>query len=368
MSAAAGVGDAHGIDPITGLLDDHGFAEAFDRELERAGRTDQPLSLIVGVLDALDSADWVEGTGSEDALRRAADVIRSAKRSWDSAAHLEGHELLLLAPDTDEHGAYVLAERVRTAIEPSLREEGAQPPTASFGIVTSPIHGQTPEILMQAARQALDAARSLGRNRSVISSAEVPGILTRASGARGSGQVELATLLKLAEALDVRDSGSASHCRRVGRLCELIARELELAPESVERVRIAGVLHDVGRVGVPDEVMDKPGPLSDDEWLWVRSHPEIGARMLATTDFCDIGEWILAHHERPDGQGYPSGRRGEDVPIEAAIIGVADAYEAMTASRPYRDALEPNAASEELRRCAGAQFDERVVHALLTVV
>lgn len=368
MSAGAGVGDASGIDPVTGLLDGRGFDEALDAELERAGRTAQPLSLIVGVLDAFDSTEWEADPTAEDALRRAAGVIRSAKRSWDLAARVEDGDLVLMAPDTDEHGAYVLAERVRATIEVVLREEGAVPPTASFGIVTCPIHGQTPQILMQAARQALDAARSLGRSRSVISSAEVPGILSRAQDGPGSEPVELATLLKLAEALDVLDSGSSSHCRRVGRLCELVARELELPPESVECIRIAGVLHDVGRVGVPDAVLKKPGPLDDEEWRWVRSHPEVGARMLATTEFGDIGGWILAHHERPDGKGYPSGRASEDVPIEAAIIAVADAYEAMTASRPHRSALEPSVASEELRRCAGAQFDERVVHALLTVV
>ncbi len=96
-------------------------------------------------------------------------------------------------------------------------------------------------------------------------------------------------------------------------------------------MRIAGVLHDVGRVGVPDELLAKEGPLDEEEWHWVRSHPEIGARMLETTDFADIGGWIRSHHERPDGSGYPEGRSGE-LPLEAAILGVADAYEAMTAA------------------------------------
>jgi putative nucleotidyltransferase with HDIG domain len=201
----------------------------------------------------------------------------------------------------------------------------------------------------------------------VISSAEVPGILARPPR-HGGIHVELATLLTLAEALDVRDSGTTTHCQRVGRFAELIARELGLPPDSVERVRIAGILHDVGRVGVPDELLERKGPLSEEDWHSIRSHPEIGARMLETTDFGDIGEWILAHHERPDGTGYPDGRANGEVPIEAWILGVADAYEAMTASRPYRGPLEPAAASEELRRGAGRQFDERVVDALLRVV
>jgi len=191
---------------------------------------------------------------------------------------------------------------------------------------------------------------------------------SRAPRAREEPQVGLATLLNLAEALDVRDSGSTTHCQRVGRYAELIARELGLPPQAVERVRIAGILHDVGCVGVPDELFSKEGPLSEEELHRVRSHPETGARMLETTEFGDIGEWIQFHHERPDGTGYPAHRAAGDVPLEAAILGVADAYEAMTAKRSYRAALDPYAASDELRRGAGRQFDERVVEALLRVV
>ena len=219
------------------------------------------------------------------------------------------------------------------------------------------------------ADQALYAAKRLGRNRSVISSAEVPGILARGSrGGNGEAHVELAALVNLAEALDVRESGSASHCRRVGRFAELTARELGLPPEGVERVRLAGILHDVGRVALPDAVVAKPGPLTDVEWAWVRAHPSVGARMVETTEYEDIRSWILFHHERPDGHGYPEGRRAEDVPLESAIIAVADAYEAMTNDRPYRSALAPEEAADELRRVSGRQFQPDVVEALLRAV
>ncbi|HEX6583166.1 MAG TPA: HD domain-containing phosphohydrolase, partial [Thermoleophilaceae bacterium] len=139
-------------------------------------------------------------------------------------------------------------------------------------------------------------------------------------------------------------------------------------PEAVERVRLAGILHDVGRVGLPDSVVAKPGPLTDDEWAWVRTPPAIGARMVETTEYEDIRSWILFHHERPDGHGYPEGRRAEDVPIESAIIAVADAYEAMTSDRPYRSALAPEDAADELRRGSGRQFQADAVEALLRAV
>jgi HD-GYP domain-containing protein (c-di-GMP phosphodiesterase class II) len=264
----------------------------------------------------------------------------------------------------------MLAERIRAAVHEAVseREEAAQL-TISFGISTFPLHGQSADGLLRSADQALYAAKRLGRNRSVISSADVPGILARASrSSNGEHHVDLAALLNLAEALDVRETGSASHCQRVGRFAELTARELGLPPESVERVRLAGVLHDVGRVAFPDELIAKHGRLTDDDWAWVRAHPAIGARMVETTEYEDIRSWILFHHERPDGRGYPEGRGEGEVPIESAIIAVADAYEAMTSERPYRPARPADDAAEELRREAGRQFRSDVVEALLRAV
>ena len=361
--------DAARRDPLTELLNRRGFEDAFDVELERARRGGGSLSVLVADLDLFKGVNDEHGHAAGDAaLRRVARVMRSRKRSFDTAARVGGEEFALLAPDADEHGAYILAERIRVEVE-RLFANGASPLTLSFGIATFPLHGQTAGALMRAGDQALYAAKRLGRNRSVISSAEVPGILARAPGSSAEpGHIELAAFLGLAEALDVRDFGNAAHCQRVGRFAELMARELGLAPDSVERVRLAGILHDVGRVGVPDELLAKRGPLTDEEWGWVRSHPETGARMLETTDFDDIRLWILEHHERPDGRGYPDGVEWDDVPLEARILAVADAYEAMTAERPYRGALPPEDAAAELRRGSGRQFDGDVVEALLRVV
>jgi diguanylate cyclase (GGDEF)-like protein len=365
----AGLSDAAHHDPLTDLLNRRGFQEVFDVELERARRANQPLSLIVGDLDRFKRVNDVHGhAAGDDVLRRVADAIRGAKRGFDRAARVGGEEFAILAPDSDEHGAYMLAERIRAAVHEAFAEGRDSQLTISFGISTHPLHGQSADGLLRTADQALYAAKRLGRNRSVISSAEVPGIL--AHGARGSNSealVELAALVNLAEALDVRDSGSATHCQRVGRFAELTARELGLPPEAVERIRLAGILHDVGRVALPDSVVAKQGPLTDEEWAWVRAHPAVGARMVETTEYDDIRSWILFHHERPDGHGYPEGRR-EDVPLEAAIIAVADAYEAMTSDRPYRAALSPEEASDELRREAGRQFHPDVVEALLRAV
>ncbi|MEA2373808.1 MAG: hypothetical protein QOD53_271, partial [Thermoleophilaceae bacterium] len=147
-----------------------------------------------------------------------------------------------------------------------------------------------------------------------------------------------------------------------------IARELGLAADVVERVRFGGIVHDVGKIGISDAVLRKPGWLSDEDWDEMRRHPEIGARILRGANLDDIGEWVLAHHERPDGQGYPNGLAGHSIPLEARILAAADAYEAMTSDRVYRPAMTPQAAREELRRCSGTQFDEQVVDAFLSLL
>jgi putative nucleotidyltransferase with HDIG domain len=178
----------------------------------------------------------------------------------------------------------------------------------------------------------------------------------------------LSVMLDLAETVDLRFSGTARHSETVGRYAEMMARELGLSEQRTERVRLAGLLHDIGKVGVPDSILQKPGPLSEAEANVIKRHPELGAQMLDHASLADVREWVGAHHEQPDGHGYPKGLRGDAIPLEARILAVADAYEAMTSDRAYRSSLDHAAAREELERCAGTQFDARVVHALVSLV
>ncbi len=185
--------------------------------------------------------------------------------------------------------------------------------------------------------------------------------------ARGkeSDELRLAAVMLLAEALDLRDPSTAEHSRTVGRLARRTAIELSLPDAHVERVHAAGVLHDLGKLGIADAILHKPGALDDGEWREMRRHPEVGARILEHAGMRDIAAWVRAHHERIDGRGYPSGVSGQAISLEARILSVADAYEAMIADRPYRPGMAPGAAREELRQCAGTQFDPRVVTAFL---
>ena len=169
----------------------------------------------------------------------------------------------------------------------------------------------------------------------------------------------------LAETLDLRDAGTSRHSLTVGGFARDIAKALGLPSERVERIRAAGVLHDLGKLGIADAILHKPGPLDEDEWREMKRHPEIGARILDHSGLADIASWVRAHHERIDGRGYPLGLAGAEIPLEARILAVADAYEAMTADRPYRDGMPAAEADAELRRSAGSQFDELIVDAFL---
>jgi diguanylate cyclase (GGDEF)-like protein len=184
-------------------------------------------------------------------------------------------------------------------------------------------------------------------------------------GAEASSELRLAAAMLLAEALDLRDPSTGRHSRTVGEFAREIAVRLGLSPERVKRVHAAGVLHDLGKLGIADAILYKPGALSDSEWEEIKRHPEIGARILLHAGLTDIAQWVRAHHERIDGRGYPDGMSAEEIPVEARILAVADAYEAMIADRPYRPGMTPQAARGELERCSASQFDPVVVQAFL---
>jgi HD-GYP domain-containing protein (c-di-GMP phosphodiesterase class II) len=173
------------------------------------------------------------------------------------------------------------------------------------------------------------------------------------------------TLLALAETLDPCRGPAGTHSARVAEYSSDLAEALGLDPHAVGRIHLAGLLHDLGKTVLPESILRKPGPLTEEEWLEVARHPEVGAQMMDHPGLADVRQLTLAHHERPDGRGYPFGLRGGEIPFGARIIAVADAYEAMTADRPYRAAMPHWRATHELAHGAGTQFDRRVVSAFL---
>jgi diguanylate cyclase (GGDEF)-like protein/putative nucleotidyltransferase with HDIG domain len=363
------VADTAKRDPRTGLLNGSGFEELLERELERAQRSDGALSVIAVDLDHFKEVNEELGHRvADERLVTVAGILERTKRRIDVVARLGGQEFILLLPETDEHGAYVLADRLRRTIRDHFADD-ALATTASIGVASFPKHGSSFEELFGAATQAVYAAKELGRDRSVIYNPEITANL-RSAAVREDMQSEehLAAVLVLAETLDMRDAGTARHSETVGRYAKMIAAELGMSAREIHRVHLAGMLHDIGKIGISDTILQKPGKLTDAEWDEMRKHPELGARILDGARLDDISAWVRSHHERPDGRGYPDGLADDDIPIQAKILAVADSYEAMTADRVYKPGMPHDAAREELLRCAGSQFDPSVVLAFIKVL
>jgi diguanylate cyclase (GGDEF)-like protein/putative nucleotidyltransferase with HDIG domain len=361
--------DAARTDPLTKLSNRRGFRELLDLELERARRSRAAVTLIVGDVDHFKEVNDRSGHQvGDDALVRLARLLEHEKRQIDGLARVGGEEFALILPDTGRHDAFVIAERLRESLAQEFASD-AVALTMSFGVASHPEDGETAGSLLRAADAALFAAKDNGRDRTVLHSSALRGVVRQDRESRDiASERFVAVVLELAEAVDLRFSGSARHSETVGRYAAMMAEQLGLTEERVERVRLAGMLHDVGKVGVPDAILQKPAKLTNEEFEIIKRHPELGAQILEHPSLADVQSWVGAHHERPDGRGYPLGLEGEQIAVEARILAVADAFEAMTSDRAYRSSIGQAKARAELTRCAGSQFDARVVDALLAVL
>jgi diguanylate cyclase (GGDEF)-like protein/putative nucleotidyltransferase with HDIG domain len=280
------------------------------------------------------------------------------------AYRIGGEEFALLLPDDGEQEAYTSVERLHAR----LWQTGfphAEPVTVSAGIASYPISASDRDQLLRVADGALYWAKNHGKNRSCVYSPSVVRIYTPEELAETA---ERHARLKAAEGLirvvDAKDTYAGAHSQSVSRLVEGIARAMGLDDETVEQVRLAGLLHDLGKIAIPDRILQKPGKLDPDELRIMREHAELGYRLLEGLGVSPVDRWIRHHHEWWDGSGYPLGLAGEDIPLGSRIILVADAFDAMTSDRVYRAAGTASDAVAELRRRCWTQFDARVVSAL----
>jgi len=173
----------------------------------------------------------------------------------------------------------------------------------------------------------------------------------------------------IASTIEARDQYTYGHSRDVRRYAVMLSEELGLPSDKVAVIGTAALLHDIGKIGIPDEVLNKPGRLDSEEWELIRGHPKLSATIIGhVPSLTPCLAAVLHHHERWDGLGYPSGLRGESIPLEARILAVADAFEAMTSPRPYRDRMSISDALEELRRCANNEFDPHLVDVFISII
>jgi putative nucleotidyltransferase with HDIG domain len=279
-------------------------------------------------------------------------------RSHDLVGRTGQAEFCLLLPETSGDGALPALERLLVELE-VVGEGTIRAAGASMGVAVLE-RGMSAEGLVASARMGCEQAKRSGGGRAVLAGDPADGIEDAPDGAQHDAVEALAV------ALLERDRYTGEHSEAVIEMSGAVARNLGLSAVEVERVKSAALLHDIGKVAIPDDILHKPGPLTDDEWKLMRQHPVIGERILRVLPGLGPVARIVRHeHERWDGGGYPDGLAGEAIPLGSRIIIAADTYHAITSDRPYRAARSHSVALEELTRCAGSQFDPTVTAALI---
>jgi diguanylate cyclase (GGDEF)-like protein len=283
----------------------------------------------------------------------------------DCLARWGGEEFAILLPGISAEDELMRrAERFRTAVSDAVivREGIHLDLTISVGGALAPAHGTTLDALLERADGCLYDAKHRGRNCVSLMPSDI-----RAADASTPNAIEVARAL--AFACSLREGIPQEHAEEVARLAALTAEFLRLPARVAQRCHLAGWLHDVGKLAVPEQLLTKPGPLDEDEWLIMRTHPAVGADIVKRIPALrQVAPAVRHHHERWTGNGYPDDLAGQAIPIEARIIAAADAYAAMTCDRPYSKARAPQEAAAELQRSAGSHFDPAVVEALIAVL
>ena len=408
-------------DGLTGVKTHRFFMEALSAEWKRSTRAGRSFALVLMDLDRFKFVNDFYGHLEGDlVLQRVGHILETNCRRSDVVARYGGDEFVILMPETNMEHARQLASKLRgwVAADPLLREKNI---SASFGIACYPLHGSSPQELIQVAdasmylskhqggnavstadhfdpneakkwkRDVLEAylgvtlkrlfatgpeafeeiysrlkqfTESLAATDSSNGSSSAGGASTE--GPQGLPQAVLDTVTSLAFAIDAKDHYTQGHSQKVSAYAVLIAEEMELTDTEVEEVRLGGVLHDIGKVAIPESILNKNGPLNPEEWETMKSHVTFGAKILdPLTPLARIQEMVLHHHEFFDGSGYPGALSGENIPLGARIIAVADAYDTITSDRTYKKARVAAEALAELERCANAQFDGKIVKAFL---
>jgi len=351
-------------DPLTGIYNRRYFFEVAEKEVQRSVRYGSSAALVIIDVDKFKAINDSRGHAVGDAvLRGIAATAEGLLRPVDTFARVGGEEFALLLPETDQLDALLIAERIRAAISRTEMAEGVQV-TISAGVGSCPADAQTREDLMRRVDGALYWAKRNGRDMCAVVNEATDGTVEHAD----DEESVVANFAAIVTAIDAQQLDTRDHSDNVAMYAVSVGQALELDRDRLVRLRRAALLHDIGKVAVRQEVLEKPAGLTDHEFDEIKLHPTVGATMLHHAGLAQESAWVRHHHERLDGRGYPDGLAGEAIPLESRIIFVADSFEAMTSDRPYRAGMTVAAALTELRACAGSQFDPRVVELFCELV
>ena len=388
-------------DGLTGIKTRRYFLEALQSEWKRASRSGRPFSVVMVDLDKFKEVN--DGMGHLEGdlvLARIGRLLEQKSRSSNVVARYGGDEFILLMPETSAEQARILSERIRLwiATDPFLNERHI---TGSFGVAAFPQHGSSAEDLIRIADSGMYISKKAGGNK--VSVAEeinddrvnipqrsllktyIEGFLCRDEEGPGNAEDLIETLRKMAAAVkgendaqalrdavrmmnraaEAREIHSAGHGKMVATYAQGVARELGFSGEELEDLVYAAQVHDVGKIVLPETLLNKAGPLTPEEYQMMKNHPSVGGDILAVIPHSErIQSWVRHHQERFDGTGYPAGLKGEQIPLGARIIAVAEAYADMTADRPYSYVKNPAEAMAEMESLSGTQFDGMLVRLL----
>jgi diguanylate cyclase (GGDEF)-like protein/putative nucleotidyltransferase with HDIG domain len=357
-------------DGLTGAYNYRYFQSRLKEEFNRARKYRLSLAMLMLDVDGFKRFNDTYGHPAGDqVVQQVASLLRQQVRELDTVARYGGDEFVVILADADADLAIKIADRIRREVEKisfgcGICTLAAGEVTVSVGVAVFPDSADSPEQLVKQADEALYRVKLSRKNRTQLYSNVMEDLRT-ALPANESAAL-LNTIQTLIMVINARDRYTYGHSERVVRYASAIARGMGMSDEQVRFMKYAAYLHDIGKIEISREILNKKGPLTNEERALIKQHTLFGASIIEPIKSLELViPCVLHHHERYDGLGYPNGLAGGAIPLEARILAVADSFDAMMSNRPHRDALEFAEARAELEHCAGSQFDPKVVEVFL---
>lgn len=358
-------------DELTGLYNHRYFQEAVENEIIEAEKSGKPVSLLFIDIDYFKRYNDLYGhIAGDKVLEKIGQLLKSKLSNKDIAARYGGEEFAIIIPNCDEEGAIVVGEAIRAEIEKTYFEGQENLPndnlTISVGVSSYPGKSKNKTELINSADDALYRAKFFNKNR--VESYH--SILEELKEDIEEEHIDLISSIKtLISVINAKDRYTYAHTERVVIYTQMIANKLGLSEEDKKTLKYGAYLHDIGKIQIPMEVLNKKMRLTDNEWNLIKDHPKNGAKIIQPVKSLQrVIPLILHHHERYDGTGYPGKLKGKDIPYLTRILSVADSFDAMTSSRPYKESMSFEDALNELKRCSDTQFDPDIVDTFIETI